>query len=112
MYNLRNIDLGKYHSGDNVGTQIFFDKEYHPLDIVYLKKQVKKVRGLGKMKTIKVRPKVIIGNIFDKDDEMSVWISDDQNKIPLLIQSPIRIGSVKAILINYKNLRAEHALGL
>ena len=105
MYALRNIDTDQYTRGDHIYSLLFFDKEYSPVDIEYLKKERKKVRGLGKYQTIKVRPSVIIGTVFDEDDEMNVWITDDENKVPLLIESPIRIGSVKAVLKEYRGLR-------
>jgi hypothetical protein len=36
---------------------------------------------------------------------MTVWVSDDENKIPLRIESPISVGSVKVDMMNYKNIR-------
>jgi hypothetical protein len=36
---------------------------------------------------------------------MTVWVSDDANHIPLRIQASIRIGSVKADLMEFNNLR-------
>lgn len=104
MYNLRNINTDQYGPGDQIFTNLFFDKEYAPIDITYLKKEKKKVRKLGRFDAIKIRPKVLIGNVFKEGDVMNVWISDDKNKVPLLIESPIRIGSVKALLIDYKKL--------
>jgi hypothetical protein len=38
---------------------------------------------------------------------MKVWVSKDQNRIPLLIESPIAVGSVKAVLMDYKGLRHD-----
>ena len=34
-----------------------------------------------------------------------VYVSDDKNRIPLLIESPVSVGSVKAVLKNYKGLK-------
>ena len=58
-------------------------------------------------KTIKFTPEVIAGQVFDEDTEMNVWVTDDQNRIPLLIESPVAVGSVKAVLKNYKGLRYD-----
>jgi len=107
MYNLRNIDIDNYNKGDRINSKIFFDKEYSPISIDYLKKEKKKVKNLGKFESIKIRPKVIIGSVFKENDIMNVWVSDDKNKIPLTIESPIRVGSVKAILIDYSGLKYE-----
>lgn len=105
MYNLRNIDINKYSTGDRIESKIFFDNEYSPITIDYINKEHKKVRGIGEIEAIKVRPKVIIGTVFKQDDIMNVWVSDDNNKIPVVIESPIRIGKVKAILSRHQGLK-------
>jgi len=110
MYNLRNVNTDAYQPGDQISGNIFFDKEQVPLTIDYLKKENKKVKGMGRFQTVKIQPKVIIGNVFKEDDIMHIWVSDDGNKIPLVIQSPIRIGSVKAILLEHKGLAHELSL--
>ena len=38
---------------------------------------------------------------------MNVWVTDDENKIPLLIESPVSVGSVKAVLKEYNGLRYD-----
>jgi len=105
MYNLRNIDTKQLTRGYEVLSTIFFDKEYAPVQLTYLKKEKKSIRGMGKFRTLKVRPEVIIGSVFKEGDIMHVWISDDDNKIPLQIESPILVGKVKAILAEHKGLQ-------
>ena len=36
---------------------------------------------------------------------MTVWVSDDANHIPLRIESPIKVGSVKVDMMGYRNCR-------
>ena len=62
---------------------------------------------MGKYNTLKFQPQVIAGNVFDDDSKMSVWVSDDLNRIPLLIESPVSVGSVKVVLKEYKNLKYD-----
>ena len=38
---------------------------------------------------------------------MNVWVSDDKNKVPLLIESPVSVGSIKVVLKSYKGLKYE-----
>jgi hypothetical protein len=45
------------------------------------------------------------GTIFAGGEKMSVWVSDDANHVPLRIESPITVGSVKVDMMQYKNLR-------
>ena len=62
---------------------------------------------MGKFDTYTFSPEVIVGNIFNEGTQMKVWVSKDENKLPLLIESPVSVGSVKAVLKEYKGLRHE-----
>jgi hypothetical protein len=50
---------------------------------------------------------VIAGNVFKDDAKMTVWVSDDQNRIPVLIESPVSVGSVKMVLKEYWGLKYD-----
>jgi hypothetical protein len=43
--------------------------------------------------------------MFETGEKMTVWVSDDSNHIPLRIQASIKIGNVKADLMEFNNLR-------
>ncbi len=43
--------------------------------------------------------------IFEGGEKMTVWVSDDDNHIPLRIESPISVGSIKVDMMGYRNLR-------
>jgi len=108
VYYARNIDYNAMQKGDSIPIKIFMDKETWPLKVRYKGKEAnKKIRGQGRFNTIKFSPEVIVGDIFTKDSDMIVWVSDDENKIPLMIESPISVGSVKAVLKSYKGLRYD-----
>ncbi len=108
IYYARNLDYDNMEKGAEVPVKIFMDKEEWPLTVKYDGRDAsKKIKGLGKFKTIKFSPQVIVGDIFKEDTQMHIWVTDDENKIPLLIESPISVGSVKAVLKDYKGLRHE-----
>ena len=108
VYYTRNLDFERYDEGQEFPVKIFMDKEVWPLKVKYKgKEESKKIRGQGKFKTIKFSPEVIEGEVFKADTEMNIWVSDDGNRIPLLIESPVSVGSVKAVLKNYKGLKYE-----
>ena len=62
---------------------------------------------MGKYKTLKFQPDVIAGEVFKEDAKMSVWVSDDQNRIPLLIETPVSVGSVKMVIKEYWGLKYD-----
>ncbi len=108
FYYTRNVDFDKINEGSIIPIKIFIDKETWPLEMKFRGKDgYKKVKGLGRFKTIKFGPEVIEGYYFKKDTEMNIWVTDDENKIPVLIESPVSVGSIKVVLKDYKNLRHE-----
>ena len=108
FYYSRNIDFKGIEEGAVIPIKIFIDKETWPLKLeVRQREKNKKIKGLGRFNTIKFGPEVIEGYYFKKDANMNVWVSDDDNKIPLLIESPVSVGSIKVVLKDYKNLRHE-----
>ena len=111
IYYTRNIEFGAYQSGEKIPVKIFMDKEVWPLRVEYQGKEENvKVKGLGRFNTIRFSPEVISGYVFGEGGAaMNVWVSDDKNKIPLIIESPVSVGSVKAVLKEYNGLRYDLA---
>ncbi len=108
IYYSRNIDFERYNEGEEFPVKIFMDKEVWPLNVKYKGKESrKKVKGSGRFDTIKFSPQVVSGRVFKEGEEMMVYVSDDKNRIPLLIESPVSVGSVKAVLKDYKGLKYE-----
>lgn len=104
IYYARNIDFSKYSSGDKIPFTMFLDNEVYNLYIKYLGKETIKTR-YGKFRAIKFKPLLVKGTMFEGGEKMTVWVSDDMNHIPLRIESPIVVGSVKVDMMQYRNLR-------
>lgn len=108
IYYARNIDYNELPAGAKVPVKIFIDQETWPLQVHYKgKEEEMRVRGMGKFRAIKFSPEVISGHYFRDGTEMNVWVSDDRNHVPLLIESPVSVGSVKVVLKEYKGLRYD-----
>jgi hypothetical protein len=107
IYTMRNLPTRQFKKGDIIPIKVFFDKEKYPLNIRFAGTEEKDIKDLGKWRTIKLHPQLVEGNIFKRGDQMSVWVSDDLNKIPLLIESPVAVGSIKAVLKSSRGLRYE-----
>lgn len=103
IYYARNIDYSKYKVGSRIPFSLFLDDEVFFLHIRYLGKEKIKTK-YGTFNAIKIAPLLIEGTIFKGGDEMMVWVSDDENKIPLRVDSPILVGSIKVDMIAYENL--------
>ncbi len=108
MFWLRTIDFVSKGAGGNERFSIFMDQAEYPLRMRYVGKNEKKnIHNMGKYKTLKFQPDVITGTVFKEGTKMTVWVSDDENRIPLLIESPVSVGTVKVVLKSYKNLKHE-----
>jgi hypothetical protein len=104
IYYARNIDFNKYKPDDKIPFTMFLDNEVYNLYIKYLGKETIKTK-YGKFRAIKFKPLLVKGTMFEGGEKMTVWVSDDMNHIPLRIESPIVVGSVKVDMMQYRNLR-------
>lgn len=104
IYYSRNIDYSKFQPNDKIPFVMFLDNAVYNLYIKYLGKETIKTR-YGKFNAIKFKPLLVSGTIFSGGEKMTVWVTDDANHIPVRIESPITVGSVKVDMMGYSNLR-------
>jgi hypothetical protein len=104
IYYARNIDFSKYGVNDKIPFDMFLDNEVYHLYLRYLGKEKVKTK-YGKFRAIKFKPLLVKGTLFEGGEKMTVWVSDDPNHIPLRVESPIIVGTIKIDLMQYKNLR-------
>ena len=105
IYFARCIEWNEYSVGEKVPIQIFLDAEIFKTHITYLGKEKIEVEALGEVDCIVFKPHLIEGTIFPGDGEMTVWVTDDQNKIPVFIETPILVGNIKVMLKEAKGLK-------
>jgi hypothetical protein len=106
VYYARNLDYKQMKQGQEIPLKILMDRDIYPLKLKYLGPEPnKKVRGVGHYNTQKFSPQLIAGDVFKEGDEMKIYVSDDANRLPVLIESPVSVGSVKAVLKSYEGLR-------
>lgn len=104
VYYARNINFDKYKTNDIINFDIFLDNEVHHMYMRYLGRETIKSR-YGKFRCIKFKPLLLKSSIFEGGEKMTVWVSDDMNRLPIRIESPISVGSIKVDMMLYQNLR-------
>lgn len=104
VYQARNIDYAKYKPGDKIPFSLFLGDKVYDVYIRYMGTEEIKTK-YGRFKAIKLKPMLIKGNTFSGGEKMTLWVSNDWNHIPLRIESPISVGSVKVDMMGYTNLR-------
>ena len=103
FYYMRNVDLETLKENDSISVNMFFDGKMNPTKLIILGRETIKTK-FGKIKTVKVRPLVMKGRVFKDEENVTLWISDDLNKIPLKIKASLLVGAAKAELIEYNGL--------
>lgn len=104
VYFFWNVDIINYKKGDVFLFKIFMDKEFWLLKMIYVgKEEDVKVKGFGCFNMIWVSFEVIVGDIFDDDMEMNIWVFDDKNCLLLFIEFLLLVGFVKVVFKDYKN---------
>jgi hypothetical protein len=104
IYYARNIDYSKYRPGDKIPFSMFLDDKVYSLYIKYMGKEDITTK-YGTFHAIKIVPLLIEGTIFKGGEKMIVYVSDDANHLPLRVESPILVGSIKVDLMGYDKLR-------
>ena len=105
VYKARNIDYNKYKVNDKIPIRMVVDGEIHDLYIRYLGKEIIETKDEKKYRCLKFSPLLMKGTIFESGEDMTVWVTDDKNRIPVIVEAKILIGSVKAILSGTQGLR-------
>lgn len=107
LYRLRNLDFDKMQVNQKVPFSIAYNTDDEKFDLYfrYLGKDRIKLKDGRVFDCIKIKPLLVKGQVFRDENGMTIWISDDGDCIPILIESKLRVGSVKAMLINVKNPR-------
>ncbi len=105
FYYLRNnLNMDAIKIGETVDLNMFFDKENFVFRVKFLGRE-KLETEFGKIAALKFRPYVQSGRVFKEKESLTVWVSDDDNKMPLLIKADLAVGSLKASLVEFKGLK-------
>jgi hypothetical protein len=104
IYAARNLDFKNLQVNEKVYLSFFLDKELFPSYFKYLGKEVVQTK-FGKFKAIKIAPLLVKGTMFEGGERMTIWVTDDDNHIPIRIETPIIIGSIKVDMKSYEGLR-------
>lgn len=103
-YYARTMDLTNLAPGVNYTIPFVFEDSLFSTTLVYMGKKKVKI-GLGKYRCMVFKPKVLVGSVFGESYPITMYITDDENRVPIYAKASILIGTVKFELVDYKNLR-------
>ena len=103
FYYARNLDYSNIEVGDELLVNTFVDDEIFPLRIRYVGMENIKTR-LGKFRCMTFHPVVQEGRVIDVENDLTVWISNDDNHIPIRVEAKLFVGSAQMDLKSYSGL--------
>ncbi len=107
FFNLRSARADDFQAGEPATLQMVLEDTIRHLRYRYIGREQKKIRNMGRYRTLKFECQLgtTEGFSFTDGTTFTVWISDDENKIPLYIESPVKVGSINAYISGYKGLK-------
>ena len=103
FYYCRTLDFSNLKIGERFPVNFMLDDSVYVSRIEFAGRE-EVVTDIGTFRCLKFKPMVATGKVFSQPYPMDVWITDDQNRIPVLAKSAVVVGSVKLELMEYKGL--------
>lgn len=105
FYYLRNYPgIDKLQVGESASIDMFFDDETTKFKLKFIGRENISTK-FGKISCMVFRPYVQAGRVFKEEESLTVWISDDDNRIPIRLKASLAVGSLKADLEAFKGLK-------
>lgn len=107
-YHLRNrYEIDDFEVGQSINMDMLFDDDgIFKFKLKFLGKEVIRTK-FGKVECLKFRPLVQSGRVFKEKESLTLWVSNDLNKIPVRIKADLAVGSLKADLDAFNGLRNQ-----
>ena len=84
---------------------IFVDEESYNIKVSYLGNQLIETNW-GRVDCMVFKPFMQQGRVFENEEEMKIWVTDDENRILVRVETTIWAGTIRAELNNYNNLKS------
>lgn len=100
-YYLRTLDFNAMKEGEIVKIKAFFDDETYDFNIRYIGKEEIRTK-LGRIRALVLSPIMPENSLFDGENSIRVWISNDANKVPIKVKAQMFVGAVEVDIQSYK----------
>lgn len=103
FYYARTLNIDTNQPGKVFDVPFFLDDSVYQSRVRFEGRETVKTK-LGKFKCLVIKPMVATGYVFEDPYPVTIYISDDNNRIPILIQSELAVGSARIELLSYEGL--------
>ena len=109
FYYARTLDFKNMKPGDQTKFEVFMDDEIYPLEIKLVGTENIRVRK-GTFECLKFVPVLQEGRYFEDEEDVQFWVTNDANRIPVLVKAKIPVGTVKLHLVEWRGLKGDIAM--
>ena len=104
FYYLRSRNNSDLKQGAIINMNVWIDDEMFPFQLKVVGTENLKTK-FGTVNCLKIIPSVKSGRVFKEKEGVTMWVSNDANHVPLLLKAELAVGSLKASLDDYKNVK-------
>lgn len=106
LYFARTFNYANANVGDSFMLHAFLDDTTYEVGVKYMGIETVKTKK-GNFKCYKLQPLLIVDRVFKSENDMTLWVTADNNKLPVRIESGISVGSIVAELAGYSGLKHD-----
>lgn len=92
--------------GDVFYVDFFLDDSVYHSAVIFEGREVVEIQ-LGIFRCLRLKPMMVVGEVFTEKYPMTLWVTDDDNHMPILGKSAVFVGNIKMELMKYKGLKNE-----
>lgn len=104
FYYLRSLDSNELKVGSIKKLNVWIDDELFPFQLKVVGTENVKTK-FGMVNCLRIVPQVISGRVFKDKEGVTLWVSNDKNYVPVAIKAELAVGSLKASLDSYRNVK-------
>lgn len=101
----RNMDVDNVEPGKRYPMTFAIDDEVFNVYFILHGRETIKVKGLGTVNTIRFAAKLLEGEVFKGEEDMTIWVSDDENRLPVYFEAPLRVGVAAGRMSSFDGLK-------
>lgn len=107
FFYLRNLpSMSRMKKGEKGRLNLVMVDTIRTIEYKFLGREIIDAPATGPVRCMKFTCQLAPGDAqsFKEGTDFFIWISDDENRIPVYLETPIRVGRVQATLTGWKNL--------
>ena len=101
----RNMDFDVVEPGRKYPMTFAIDDDVFNVYFILYGRETIRVKGFGTVKKIKFAAKLMEGEVFKGEEDMLIWVTDDENRLPVYFEAPLLVGKATGRMTAYEGLK-------